>query len=252
MNALLGYERTADRAAVGWFGWAELADGQSILELGCGWGSLTSWMAERYPSARITAVSDSRVQGEYVERQCRERGLHNVRVIAEDVNRLELAPEAYDRCVSVEAIERLRNYDALLRRIASWLNPRGKLFVHIYCHRALMSPFEAAGEGDGHFFADGLMPAADTLLWFQRDLHVEDRWLIGGDHYRRTAEHWLRRQDRRRTEALEILARTCGADGAALRFRRWRLVWLACAELFGYADGREWGVAHYRFARTGR
>jgi len=236
-------ERYAERA--------ELADGQDILELGCGWGSLTLWMAERYPDARITAVSNSRSQRTFIEACCRERGFVNVEVVTCDVNRLQLAESSYDRCVSVEMFEHMRNYDALLARIAGWLRPGGKLFVHIFCHRTLMYPFQTEGEHDWmgrHFFTGGLMPSADTLLWFQRSLHVERRWLVDGRHYQRTAEHWLRNQDRARA-ALAPVMRAAYGDAAKLWTQRWRMFWMACAELFGYAGGSEWMVAHYRFGK---
>jgi cyclopropane-fatty-acyl-phospholipid synthase len=230
----------------------ELADGQSILELGCGWGSLTLSMAERYPNANIVAVSNSNQQREYIETQCRQRKIRNVRVITQDVNRLELDAQQFDRCVSVEMFEHMRNYDILLNRVARWLRPGGKLFVHIFAHRTLMYPFETAGEDNWmgrHFFTGGLMPASDTLLWFQRDLKIEQRWHIDGTHYQRTANHWLANQDACRDKVFSILANTYGGEAAPLWFQRWRMFWMSCAELFGYANGQEWLVAHYRFVR---
>ena len=231
---------------------AELTDGQRILELGCGWGSLTLWMAERYPNATIVAVSNSAQQREYIETRCRHLSLRNVRVITQDVNRLELDAGQFDRCVSVEMFEHLRNYDILLSRIAGWLRPGGKLFVHIFAHRTLMYPFETAGEGNWmgrHFFTGGLMPACDTLLWFQRHLKIERRWQVDGTHYQRTANQWLANQDAHRDEVLSVLANAYGSKAAALWFQRWRMFWMSCAELFGYAGGQEWLVAHYRFVR---
>jgi cyclopropane-fatty-acyl-phospholipid synthase len=230
---------------------AELDDGQHILELGCGWGSLTLWMAERYPNARIVAVSNSHQQREYIESQCLERGLPNVRVITRDVNQLELEAEQFDRCVSIEMFEHMRNYETLLHRIAAWLRPGGKLFVHIFSHRTLMYPFETEGEDNWlgrHFFTGGLMPATDTLLWFQRDLRIEHRWLIDGTHYQRSANHWLENQDTNRDAVMAALTEAYG-DAAPLWFQRWRMFWMSCAELFGYADGQEWMVSHYRFVR---
>lgn len=243
---------TAEEAMLALYGErAQLADGQDILELGCGWGSLTLWMAERYPHARITAVSNSRPQREFIEARCRERGFGNVRVLTCDVNRLELAEQAYDRCVSIEMFEHMRNYGGLLGRIGRWLRPGGALFVHIFCHRTLLYPFADAGRDDWmsrHFFTGGLMPAADTLLWFQDALRIEQRWLVDGRHYQRTADHWLANQDDRRETVMAALRQAYGA-GAPLWFRRWRLFWMACAELFGLDHGRQWMVAHYRFRR---
>ena len=231
---------------------AELADGQDILELGCGWGSLTLWMAQRYPNARITAVSNSRPQREHIERRCRELHLANVRVITQDVNQLLLDAAQFDRVVSVEMFEHMRNYGALLSRIGSWLRPGGKLFVHIFAHRTCMYPFETAGEDNWmgrHFFTGGLMPASDTLLWFQQHLCIEQRWHVDGTHYQRTANHWLENQDRRRDAVMDVLRQAYGADGARLWFQRWRMFWMSCAELFGYDRGQQWLVAHYRFAK---
>ena len=230
---------------------AQLADGQDILELGCGWGSLTLWMAARYPNARITAVSNSRSQREFIEARCRELQLDNVRVLTCDVNGLELQPAQFDRCISIEMFEHMRNYQTLLERIGQWLRVDGALFVHIFCHRTLMYPFETDG-GDNwmgrHFFTGGLMPSADTFSWFQRALRMEQRWLIDGTHYQRTANHWLQNQDQRREAVMPILREAYG-DAAELWFQRWRMFWMACAELFGYADGSEWMVGHYLFRR---
>lgn len=231
---------------------AELADGQRILELGCGWGSLTLWMAARYPNARITAVSNSRPQREFIEALCRERGLDNIEIITVDVNQLSLDEQRFDRVVSIEMFEHMRNYEHLLQRVGSWLAPGGKLFVHIFCHRSLAYPFETAGTDNWmgrHFFTGGLMPAADTLLHFQKHIQIEERWLLPGTHYEKTANAWLSNQDRNRQQVLGILAAKYGPESARLWHQRWRMFWMACAELFGYADGSEWLVAHYRFAR---
>ncbi len=230
---------------------AELADGQRILELGCGWGSLTLWMAERYPKAHITAVSNSHGQRRHIEAQCRERGISNVQVLTRDVNTLTLEPGTFDRCVSIEMFEHMRNYQTLMQRIGGWLAPGGKLFVHIFAHRELAYPFETAGADNWmgrHFFTGGLMPAADTLLHFQQALRIERRWLVDGTHYQKTANHWLQEQDSRSDAVMAVLRQAYG-DNARLWFQRWRMFWMACAELFGYADGQEWLVAHYRFVR---
>lgn len=231
---------------------AELADGQDILELGCGWGSLTLWMAARFPGSRITAVSNSRPQRAFIEARCREHGFTNVRVLTCDVNRLELEPGSFDRCVSIEMFEHMRNYETLMGRIAGWLRPGGKLFVHIFCHRELMYPFETEGDDNWmgrHFFTGGLMPSADTLLWFQNGLRIECQWRLSGQHYEKTANAWLANQDRHREEVLKVLGEAYGAGNAKLWHQRWRMFWMACAELFGYRNGREWLVGHYRFVR---
>jgi cyclopropane-fatty-acyl-phospholipid synthase len=233
---------------------ARLADGQEILELGCGWGSLTLWMAEHYRHARIFAVSNSQGQRAYIEHQCRVRALSNVNVMTCDVNRLEMPTGRFDRCVSIEMFEHLRNYETLLARIASWLAVDGKLFVHIFAHRLLLYPFETQVDGADdwmglHFFTGGLMPSVDTLLWFQRDLVLEQRWLTPGTHYQRTANHWLANQDANHEAVRSLLAVHYGTESAALRAQRWRMFWMACAETFGYARGSEWLVAHYLFGR---
>jgi cyclopropane-fatty-acyl-phospholipid synthase len=230
---------------------ARLGDGQDVLELGCGWGSLTLWMAERFRNSRITAVSNSRPQREFIEARCRERGLNNVQVITHDVNTLQLERARFDRAVSIEMFEHMRNYDTLLGRIASWLRPGGKLFVHIFCHRELLYPFETEGDDNWmgrYFFTGGLMPSADTLLWFQNDLRIEQQWRLSGTHYERTANAWLANQDAHRDEVMRVLADAYG-DDAAIWNQRWRMFWMACAELFGYHGGNEWIVGHYRFGR---
>jgi cyclopropane-fatty-acyl-phospholipid synthase len=232
---------------------ARLADGQRILELGCGWGSLTLWMAARYPRAQVTAVSNSASQRQHIESECRRLGLGNVRVLTCDVNALQLPEAAFDRVVSIEMFEHLRNYEALFARIGRWLAPQGRLFVHIFCHRALMYPFEVEGEDNWmgrHFFTGGLMPSADTLVQAQQALALEERWLLPGTHYQRTANHWLQRQDARREEVMAVLRGAYGDDAARWQ-QRWRMFWMACAELFGYDGGREWQVGHFLFRQPG-
>ena len=230
---------------------AGLADGQRILELGCGWGSLTLWMAEHYPNAHITGVSNSATQRAHILGQCSERGLGNVEILTQDVNALNLDTR-FDRIVSVEMFEHVRNYQLLFERIAGWLEDDGKLFAHIFCHRYLLYPFDDEGSDDWmarHFFTGGLMPSADTFLQFQEHLSMQERWLLPGTHYQRTANHWLANQDIHRDEVLRVLTTTYGADQARLWWQRWRIFWMACAELFGYRNGSEWLVAHYLFAK---
>ncbi len=228
---------------------ADLRDGQDILELGCGWGSLTLWMAEHYPHSRITAVSNSASQRASICAAAQQRGLDNVGVITADMNEFH-PPGQFDRVVSVEMFEHMRNYEQLLQRISGWLKPRGKLFIHIFSHRELAYPFECDGEDDWmarHFFTGGIMPNEELLLHFQRDLHLVDQWRWSGKHYEKTSNAWLANLDARRSQVLPILAGVYGEREAIRWFHRWRLFFLACAELFGYRHGEDWGVSHYLF-----
>ncbi len=230
---------------------AELIDGQQILELGCGWGSLTLWMAENYPNAKITAVSNSAPQREYIMGQAAQRSLKNIEVITANVVELSM-DKRFDRVVSVEMFEHMRNYRHLLRNIHSWLKPGGKLFVHIFCHREVMYPFETEREDDWmgrFFFTGGLMPAADTLLHFQEHLSIEEQWRMSGEHYEKTANHWLENMDQHRDEIARVFAPVYGEDQTDVWIQRWRIFFMACAQLFGFNGGQEWLVGHYRFGR---
>lgn len=230
---------------------AQIEDGQEILELGCGWGSLTLWMAERYPRCKITAVSNSVSQKAHIDQQALSRGLRNVSVITCDVNELFI-DSSFDRVVSVEMFEHVRNYEELFCRISNWLKPGGQLFVHVFCHRVLAYPFEAQGEDNWmgrYFFTGGLMPARDTLVHFRGNLSLEKQWDYSGEHYRRTAEAWLSNLDQYRDPILELFDRVYGQGKGQLWVQRWRMFFMACAELFGFDEGRQWMVAHYRFTR---
>jgi cyclopropane-fatty-acyl-phospholipid synthase len=228
---------------------AQLADGQHVLELGCGWGALTLWMAEHYPRARITAVSNSHSQRAHIEAEARRRGLANVQVRTANV--AELQPGArFDRIVSVEMFEHLRNWPEMFRRVAGWVEPGGRFFMHVFVHRSTPYAFEARDDSDWmarHFFSGGMMPSDDLALRFQDDLALVARWRWDGTHYARTAEAWLANMDARREAVWPILAQTYGADRAELWWTRWRLFFMSCAELFGHDHGREWWVAHYLF-----
>jgi cyclopropane-fatty-acyl-phospholipid synthase len=238
---------------------AQLADGQDVLELGCGWGSLTLWMAERYPASRITAVSNSATQREHIEKQAQARGLDNVTVLTCDVNRLGVeayaevvTPASFDRVVSIEMFEHVRNHRVLTERIATWLRPGGSLFVHVFAHRSDPYPFDTGGSADWmarHFFTGGLMPSDDLLLHSVHDLAVDDHWVISGLHYARTLRAWLDRLDAQRDRAVQLLAETYGPAAATAWFHRWRVFDIACEELFAFDGGDEWHVSHYRFTR---
>jgi len=230
---------------------AALDDGQRVLELGCGWGSLTLWMAERYPRSRITAVSNARSQRAFILARAAERRLANVEVVTADINEFT-AGERFDRVVSVEMFEHMRNQRLLLERIHDWLRPGGRLFVHVFCHRAAPYAFTDAGPGDWmsrHFFTGGLMPSEDLLPRLAGRLELVDRWRWSGRHYARTAEAWLANFDRRRERVWPLLAGTYGNEQALRWWLRWRLFFMACAELFGYRGGEEWRIGHYAFER---
>jgi cyclopropane-fatty-acyl-phospholipid synthase len=237
---------------------AELADGQRILDLGCGWGSFALWAAERYPRASIVALSNSRTQRRYIERLALERRLDNVQVVTGDIASFEFEPAqrggGFDRIVSIEMFEHMKNYERLLAKLAGWLKPDGRLFVHMFAHRELAYHFEAREASDWmtrYFFTGGTMPAADLLAQFPQHLRVQRQWWVDGTHYRRTARQWLERLDRARGPILEIFQDHYAAE-AARWFQRWRMFYLAVAELFGYRGGREWGVVHAVLAPTGR
>ncbi len=230
----------------------ELQDGMDVLELGCGWGSLTMYLAETFPGCRITGVSNSASQREFILARCAERGLDNVEIVTCDVNRFE-TDRRFDRVFSVEMFEHVRNYERLMERIAGWLKDDGKLFVHIFTHRDLAYPFETTGEDDWmgkYFFTGGQMPSDDLLLYFQKDMVLEDHWAVDGRHYSKTAEAWLRNFDAHR-DALEPVLREAYGEEAKRMGIYWRVFFMACAELWRFRDGREWHVSHYRFARRG-
>ncbi|MFM8559170.1 MAG: SAM-dependent methyltransferase, partial [bacterium] len=229
---------------------AVLADGQRILELGCGWGSLTLWMAEHFPDARILAVSNSATQRAFILERAARRGLTNVEVVTADMNAFA-PPEGtrFDRVVSVEMFEHMRNWEALLERIRGWLTPEGALFVHVFCLRDATNFYEVDGRSDWlarHFFTGGLMPAEGLLERCATGYRLDGRWRVNGTHYERTSLAWLANQDAARDALMPVMAATYGAADAARWFRRWRVFHLACADLFGLNGGEDWFVSHAR------
>lgn len=227
---------------------AGIADGQEVLDLGCGWGSFCLYAAPKYPGARFTAVSNSRTQRACIEADAAARGIRNLTVITRDVN--EFAPEAkFDRIVSVEMLEHVRNYEVLFGRIRNWLKPDGRMFVHVFCHDRFAYPFEVDGDNDWmarYFFTGGIMPSADLLPRFNRDLTCIQQWKVNGVHYSKTLEAWLERMDAKKGELLPLFRDTYGKD-ARKWWEYWRIFYLACSELFAYRGGDEWYVSHYLF-----
>lgn len=230
---------------------AGLTDGADILELGCGWGSLTLWMAERLPTARITAITNSEHQRAFVMGRLARLGRLDVNVVRADMNTFDPG-ETFDRIVSVEMLEHMRNWPEVFRRIALWLRPGARFFAHVFCHRHIPYLFEDRGEEDWmarHFFSGGLMPSLDLMPRVARDLDHSDTWIWDGTHYQRTANAWLARIDADREAVLAVLARAGGPVAARQIFERWRIFFMACAELFGMRGGTEWLVAHHAFTR---
>lgn len=225
---------------------ADLKDGQTVLELGCGWGSMTLFMARRFPNSRIVGVSNSATQKKYIDEQARISGLKNVNIITADMNDFQ-TENRFDRVVSIEMFEHMRNYQKLLKNIAGWLNPDGKLFIHIFTHRKF-AYFYRIDEGFDwmarYFFSGGIMPSDDLLYHFQDDFVIKDHWQVFGTHYQKTAEGWLKNMDRNKKAVLPILKATYGKD-----YRKWWVYWrvffMSCAELWGYDNGLEWIVSHY-------
>jgi cyclopropane-fatty-acyl-phospholipid synthase len=228
---------------------AGLGDGQKVLELGCGWGSLTLWMAEHYPASSITAVSNSQSQREYITQRALALGLGNLEVITCDMNRFEAAG-SFDRIVSVEMFEHMQNWPALFARVANWLKPDGTFFMHVFCHQSLPYAFNSKDTQDWmgrYFFSGGIMPSFDLPLHFQTQLILSKRWCWNGKHYEKTANAWLENMDRHKELIWPILVDTYGLESAAVWRMRWRVFFMACAELWGFRSGTEWWVGHYLF-----
>ena len=234
---------------------ADIQDGQHILELGCGWGSLSLWMAEGYPKSTITGVSNSNSQREYIMAAAKARGLSNLSIITTDMNNFE-APSTYERIVSVEMFEHMRNWQVLYGKVASWLKPQGKFFKHIFVHRNTPYLFEVQADDDQEnqwmsqfFFSGGMMPSDDLPLHFQDNLKLTQRWRWDGSHYEKTANAWLQNMDENAKQITPIFAATYGENNVEMWRNRWRMFYMACAELFGYNNGQEWWVTHYLFEK---
>lgn len=225
----------------------------SVLDLGCGWGSLSLWIAEHFPNASVMSVSNSSSQRDYIVERARERSITNIEVLTRDMNEFD-TDRRFDRIVSVEMFEHMRNYRELFSLIDSWLVPDGRFFMHIFCHRT--TPYEYIDKGPAdwmsrHFFSGGIMPSADLPLRFAGDLAIEKRWHWNGSHYARTCNAWLEKMDANEDAIKPVLAECYGEADASLWWQRWRIFFMACAELFDYDDGHEWYVGHYLFQKAG-
>lgn len=231
---------------------AELEDGMEILELGCGWGSLSIWMAENYPKSKILAVSNSRDQREFIEDQVKAKGINNLTILTADMNDFQ-TDRTFNRVVSIEMFEHMRNYEQLMTQVAGWLQPDGKLFIHIFTHRDIAYPYVDNGPKDWmtrFFFTGGQMPSADLLPQFARsELNLEVQWKVNGVHYQRTSRAWLKKMDEEIRQIKPLFEETYGKGNTTTWVNRWRLFFMACEELFGFRNGDEWFVSHYLFKK---
>jgi cyclopropane-fatty-acyl-phospholipid synthase len=233
---------------------AQITDGHEILELGCGWGSFSLYLGEKYPRCRVTGVSNSRTQKEFIDLEARRRGLTNVHIVTSDMNAFDTDAGRFDRVVSVEMFEHMKNYQALMAAVARWLKPGGMLFVHIFTHRSLAYHFVPRDRTDWmarHFFTGGQMPSHELLIRFQERLALVSDWKVNGTHYQKTAEAWLANMDAHREEILPLFRKTYGTGAETRWWAYWRVFFMSCAELWGYRGGGEWGVSHYLFRKAG-
>jgi cyclopropane-fatty-acyl-phospholipid synthase len=226
---------------------AKLVDGQDILELGCGWGSLTLYMGQKYPNSKITAVSNSKTQKAFIDSEAKKRGLDNITVITCDINKFDIDGK-FDRVVSVEMFEHMRNYEMLLGKIKKFLKDDGKLFVHIFVHKDTPYYFDVKDDSDWmskYFFSGGIMPSDDLLYHFENQFKVVEHTKVNGVHYSKTAEAWLENQDKNKKEIMELFENHYGKKEALKWFSYWRVFFMACSELWKYKNGEEWFVSHY-------
>ncbi|OIS95929.1 PREDICTED: (S)-coclaurine N-methyltransferase-like [Nicotiana attenuata] len=230
---------------------SQLKDGHTILDVGCGWGSLSLYIAQKYSSCKITGICNSVTQKAHIEEQCRELQLQNVEIIVADISTFEMEG-SYDRILSIEMFEHMKNYGDLLKKISRWMKPDSLLFVHYFCHKAFAYHFEDVNDDDWitrYFFSGGTMPSANLLLYFQDDVSVVNHWLVNGKHYAQTSEEWLKRMDQNKTSIKPIMESTYGKDSAVKWTVYWRTFFISVAELFGYNNGEEWMVAHFLFKK---
>ncbi|KAK7180844.1 cyclopropane-fatty-acyl-phospholipid synthase-like protein [Paraphaeosphaeria sporulosa] len=227
---------------------AELKDGMRILDLGCGWGSASLFFAERFPNSQVTGFSNSRTQKEYIDGVAKSKGFTNLTVITGDVVDYEFEAESFDRVVSIELFEHMKNYQLLLEKVSRALKPGGKLFLHIFCHKDTPYDFEGGWMSE-FFFTGGTMPSADLLLYFQSNLSVQRQWWVNGQHYAQTCEDWLKTMLRNKDSIWPALVETYGAKDVVTWWNRWQIFYLACAELFKWEGGDTWGVTHLLFEK---
>lgn len=230
---------------------AGLENGHQVLDLGCGWGSLSFWIAEKFPDCQVTAVSNSKIQRAFIESKIKDKKMKNLKVITADVNSLQLT-ETYDRIFSIEMFEHLRNYEQILKRCHSWLKPEGRMFIHIFCHRTSPYFFETEGEDNWmgrYFFAQGSMPSNRLFAYFQNDLKLDHHWVVDASHYEKTLNAWLQKLDADKQEVVSLFQKHYGVQEAKIWAQRWRIFFMSCAELFGYRQGQEWFVSHYLFRK---
>ena len=231
---------------------AELTDGQHVLELGCGWGSLSLYMSAKYPNSTFKVVSNSRTQKEFIDAEAVKRGITNLEVLTADMNTFHIDWK-FDRVVSVEMFEHMRNYELLLAKVASFLKPDGKLWIHIFTHKEYAYKFEVIDDTDWmskYFFTGGIMPSDDLMFYFNRDMVVEKHWHVSGTHYAKTSEAWLKNMDKNKKKIMPLFRETYGKDQAVKWWVYWRLFYMACAELWNFNDGNEWIVSHYLFHKV--
>lgn len=233
-----------------------VADGMRVLDLGCGWGSVSLWLAAKFPGVEVVGLSNSNGQREFILQRAKERGLRNLSILTGNIAEFEMPAEVlgtgFDRVISIEMFEHMKNYGLLLNKISRWMKAESRLFVHIFVHKLLSYHFEDKAQDDWmtrYFFRGGTMPSENLLLHFQDDLKLVKNWWIGGQHYEKTANHWLERMDAHKAEIMPVFRSAYGDAGAAVWFQRWRMFYMAVAELFGYAGGNEWGVGHYLFEK---
>lgn len=231
---------------------AQVQDGQSILELGCGWGSLSLYLARHFPHCHITSVGNSRLQKAYIDAEIEREGFRNLNIRCEDMNHFH-TDESFDRILSIEMFEHMRNWPELFRRVHSWLKPQGEFFLHFFSHRKFAYPFEVRDITDWmaeHFFSGGIMPSHDLPQMIDHPFEFLEDWWLDGTHYQKTSEAWLSNMDDHEKEILALFKAHYGADS----YRRWHMYWrvffMACSEVFGFASGQEWGVSHYRFRKN--